>query len=124
MEFGKLFGWGVVLYALLFLLWSFFAVYGFANSAAARPIAFLVLLIAAFIAGRSLHMSSWKDIVPYSLGWALIMAILDAAFSVPLRAWHVFSEPSVWVGVALVILTPLLAAQRLHVADRVSKWET
>lgn len=100
--------WGVALYALMYLLWSGFILYGFTGTAS-RVVGLLALIVLAFIAGRSLRLSSWKDILPYSLAWVAVIAIMDAIFSVPYTGWQVYTDWNLWVGYALVALVPLTA---------------
>jgi len=82
-KYGALFGWGIVIYSVVFLVWSGFIAYGFVGGLAPALMAFLALIIVATIAGHSLHLHSWKDILPYSIAWAVMIALLDAVFAVP-----------------------------------------
>jgi hypothetical protein len=115
MKYGALVGWGIVIYAVMSLAWSGIVIYGFAGTLLARLLELLVLVIVATIAGRSLKLHSWKDIVPYSLAWALMMAALDAVFSVPFAGWAIYADWNLWLGYALVALVPLIAPKtRMH----------
>lgn len=108
MKYGLLFGWGVVMYSVLFLLWSAFIAYGFIEGTSPILIALFVLIILAIIAGRSLHLSSWVDILPYSFAWALIFALFDVLITVPFAGWQIYSEWSVWAGYLLIVIVPLI----------------
>jgi hypothetical protein len=101
-------GWGIVLYAVMYLVWSGFILYGFVG-APARIIGLISLIGLSLIAGRSLRLSSWKDVLPYSIAWAVIIGILDAVFSVPYSGWQVYADWNLWVGYGLVVLVPLFA---------------
>jgi hypothetical protein len=107
-KIGAFFGWGVMIYAVMFLLWSAFVTYGFVVGWVPRAVGLLVLVVVAMAAGRSLRANSWHDILPYSLAWGIMMAILDGVMSIPLIGWRVFSDPNVWFGYAVVIVAPLL----------------
>ena len=98
-----------MIYAVMYLAWSGFVLYGFTSGILPRLLALLVLIITATIAGRSLAFSSWKDILPYSVGWLIVIALLDAVFSVPYAGWQLYTDWNVWVGYALVCAVPLLA---------------
>jgi hypothetical protein len=100
--------WGIVLYAVMYLVWSGFILYGFIGIPA-RIIALLILIGLALRAGRSLRLSSWKDVLPYSIAWAVIIGLFDAVFSVPYSGWQVYADWNLWVGYGLVALVPLLA---------------
>jgi hypothetical protein len=101
-------GWGVTLYAVMYLAWSGFILYGFVG-APARIIGLLLLIGLSLIAGGALRLSSWKDVLPYSIAWAVIIGILDAVFSVPYSGWQVYADWNLWVGYGLVVLVPLFA---------------
>ncbi|RJQ33917.1 hypothetical protein C4556_03640 [Candidatus Parcubacteria bacterium] len=109
MKYGALLGWGVVIYALMFLLWSGFVTYGFISGMAPRATALLVLIAIAAIAGASLRLNSWSDILPYSLAWGIMMALLDGVFSVPYTGWQLYFDLNVWFGYAVVVVAPLFA---------------
>lgn len=109
LKLGLLFGWGIVIYAVMFLLWSAFVTYGFVLGWAPRVIGLLVLIITTVAAGRTLRANSWHDILPYSLSWGVMMALLDGLMSVPLAGWQVFADWNVWFGYAVVAVGPFLA---------------
>lgn len=106
---GALFGWGIVIYAVVFLTWSAFGTYGFIEGYAPRVLALLVLIMVAVIAGRSLHAGIWSDILPYSLSWAALMAIFDAVMNLPLSGWELYADWNIWFGYMIVVVAPLLA---------------
>ena len=109
MRYGLLFGWGVIIYALMFLLWSGFVTYGFVDGIAPRIIGLLVLIAVALIAGLSLRYNSWSDILPYSIAWALMMGLFDAIFSVPYSGWQLYLDWNIWFGYAVVALVPIFS---------------
>lgn len=105
----KSIGLGIVLYAVMFLAWSGMLAYGFVDGVLPRIFGLTVLTVTAIVAGRALRYASWKDILPHSMLWVAIVALLDIAFSVPFTGWQLFADWNVWVGYALVVLIPLLA---------------
>lgn len=109
MKFGPLLGWGITIYAVMYLAWNGFVLYGFTQGFVPRLCGLLVLVVVATIAGRSLRLAGWKDVLPYSLAWAIVVILLDAIFSVPFSGWQLYADWNVWVGYALVALVPLLA---------------
>jgi hypothetical protein len=120
----SLFGWGFSIYSIMYLIWSGFVTYGFVEGSAPHVVALLVLVAVLAVAGTSLHLSSWKDILPYSLTWGLSMAILNSAMSVPYVGWDAFSEPYVWISYALVVVVPLFCADKGSLSVEISKWHT
>lgn len=111
MKVGKLVGWGIVIYAIMYLLWSAFIAYGFTDGFLPRVAGLLVLVAISLKAGLSLRMHSWKDILPYSIGWAIIVGILDAVFSVPFSGWMIYTDLNLWFGYAVVAVAPLFTGR-------------
>ena len=106
------------------MVWTGFLSYQFVGGIAPHIAILIVIGVLAAVAGRSLHFSTWKDILPYSIAWGLCMAILNTVMSWPFIAWGVFVEPYVWMSYVLVVVVPLLCAERVSVTDEVSKWHT
>ncbi len=109
MKYGALFGWGIVIYAVMFLLWSAFVTYGFVSGAAPRLVGLLILIALALLAGRSLGFASWRDILPYSFTWGVMMSLIDAVMSAPVTGWAMYADWNIWFGYSLVVLAPLFA---------------
>ncbi|OGG61016.1 hypothetical protein A3C86_04690 [Candidatus Kaiserbacteria bacterium RIFCSPHIGHO2_02_FULL_49_16] len=124
LKYRSLFGWGISIYAIMYLVWAGFTTYGFTAGAAPHVAALLILLVLAATAGASLQLASWKDILPYSLTWAGCIALLNLALPMPLVDWHVFAEPYVWASYALVVLVPLFCSEEVSITDEMSKWHT
>jgi len=116
MKYGAYVGWGVVLYAVMFLVHSVLVEYGMSIGTLPRVLALLALIITATIAGRSLRFTTWRDILPYSLSWLVVIAAIDALISFPFTGWSVFTDPNVWVGYALVVLVPLFSPYTRRIA--------
>ncbi len=108
MRYGSLIGWGIVIYAVMFLMWNGLIQHAVIGGAS-RIVLLLTLVITATIAGRSLRFSSPKDILPYSISWMIVVALLDAVYSVPTAGWQLYADWNVWVGYILVVAVPLLA---------------
>lgn len=110
MKYGKLLGWGIVIYAVVFLAWTGFLTYGVVEGYTPFILNLVVLLAVTYIAGRTLHLPSWSDIMPYSIGWAIVVMILDTVFVVPFSGWTIYSDWHVWLGYALVVIVPLFTS--------------
>lgn len=106
---GKLFGWGIVIYSVMFLIWSAFITYGFVEGFFSRIFGLIILVTIAIIAGRSLRANSWHDILPYSACWGITMIVFDIIMSVPFAGWQIFFDWNLWFGYGVVILAPMLA---------------
>ena len=102
-------GWGIVIYAIMYLAANALLIYGVSGGMPGIVARLIILICVALVAGRALQLASWKDILPYSFGWALIVMGLDALLTLPLTGAAVYSNWNIWIGYALVVLLPLLA---------------
>lgn len=101
-------GWGVVLYSSMYLAWALLGAYGYAGTAVSRYGLLAVLLFSTVIATRALRMRTWRDVLPYSIIWCVVVAGIDAFFAAASGYWQQFLDPNLWVGYALVLLVPLV----------------
>ncbi len=101
-------GYGMLLYAVMYLAWALLAAYGVGGSAGARYALFAVLVLSTAFAARSLGHETLRDIVPHALAWVATIALFDALFAIPSGNWAIFTDPNLWVGYALVLGTPLV----------------
>jgi hypothetical protein len=104
----RVLGWGVSIYAIMYLLWSGLVIYGLASGYVSLVVRIAALAVITTIAARTLHVASWKELLPYSIGWAAVTLALDAVFLVPFSGWELYTSLSVWVGYALVALFPMI----------------
>lgn len=114
MKFVRLFGWGIVVYAILYLLVAALSLYGFYPSLVSRVVTVLILAGVLVVAGSTLRVATAKDVLPYSLFWMLEVIALDALLTVPFIGWQLYLDWNVWVGYALVALVPLCSTLKLR----------
>ncbi len=107
-------GWGIVLYATMYLSWALMIAYGLQGTLLSRGILLAVLVVSTAIATRHLPARLWKDILPYSLAWGISIAAIDAMLAAPSGSWGIYADPNLWVGYALVVIVPLILPRSLH----------
>ena len=105
-------GWGILIYAVMYLVWSGLDIYGLSLGYLSLTVRLIVLFGMTTIAARALRFSTWKDVVPHSIGWALTAIVLDALFLVPFSGWELYSSWSVWLGYALIVVFPLIPLRK------------
>jgi hypothetical protein len=110
MKYGALIGWGIVIYAVVYLVWSALLIHGLADGYFARFASLLALIVTAVVAARSLRVSTWKDMLPYSIAWVAVVALCDAIVSVPFTGWQLYADWNIWVGYILVLAVPVFVA--------------
>jgi hypothetical protein len=108
MNLRALFGWGIVIYSVLSLVWSGLALYGFSGSILARIVVLATLITVAAVATRALRLVTERDIAPYAIGWVIVAALLDAVFVVPSAGWGIYSNWNLWVGYILLFCVPFI----------------
>ncbi len=114
MHIGKLLGWGIAIYAIMYLVVAALAIYAVSPPLFARLIALLILISLATMAGFSLRRHTVLDILPYSFMWTAEVMLLDALMSVPFAGWQLYMDWNVWVGYSLVLIVPLLTVYGSH----------
>ncbi len=115
-KWGLLAGWGVAIYAVVFLIWNILVIHGYVNGMLPRLALTLVLIATLIIAAYNLQLRHWYEMLPYSVGWLLIAVALDFICTVPVSGWTVWHDWSIWFGYALVVSVPLLVCH--HSAKR------
>ncbi len=108
MNLRALIGWGIVIYATLYLVWSGLMIHGFGGNFLTRIVIFATLISVTSIATRSLRISLERDIAPYAVGWVVVAMILDAIFVVPSAGWAIYANWNLWVGYILLFLVPFI----------------
>lgn len=111
MKYGAVIGWAIVIYAVMFLFCSGMVIHGYAGTTTAWLLQIISLVVVTTIAARSLHLTTWQDMILYSISWAVLVALLDAVYSVPFAGWQIYYQWPVWLGYALVALVPILSVK-------------
>lgn len=109
MRYAAVLGWGLVVYALLYALWSVFVLYGFVDTLAAHVAAWAVLAGVLVAVTRYSRVNVRRALI-YALGWAAIVIGGDILLSVPLAGWQIFAEWTQWVTYGLIVVVPLMYA--------------
>jgi hypothetical protein len=104
---AKAIGWGIVIYAVMYLAWSGLVIYGLSLGYLSLVLRLVVLYFITNIAARSMRLFNAKDLLAYAALWAIAAAILDAVFLVPFSGWGLYASLSVWFGYALIIAMPV-----------------
>ena len=109
MDLDARIGWGIVIYAVAYLAWSGMSIYGWTQGALPYLVELLILAVVCAWAGSALKFRTWADILPYSIGWAVIAAALDSLYVVPFQSWGWYQELSPWIFYLLIVFLPLLS---------------
>lgn len=99
-------GWGIIIYAVMYLAWSGLAVYGLTAGVFVLALRLLVLAGITTVAAHDLKVSG-VAVAKYSVFWGLVAALLDSILLVPFIGLSFYAEWGVWLGYALVVLLPI-----------------
>jgi len=125
MDLSARIGWGIIIYAITYLAWGGMAVYGWTGGIQAYLVELLVFVVVCVWAGSQLRFHVWMDILPYSIGWAIIAAGFDAIYMVPVQGWSWYQQPGTWLTYALIALLPLLSILlRKKILPTGGSWES
>ncbi len=108
MNLRALIGWGIVIYATLYLVWSALAIHNLSGNFLSRIVIFATLITVAAIATRALRLSTERDVAPFAIGWVVVAMLLDAIIVVPGAGWAIYTNWNLWVGYVLLLLVPLI----------------
>lgn len=108
MKLHALLGWGIVIYAVLALVWSGLVLHGISGNILARGIVLAALVVTTALATRMLRLNSERDIAPYAFGWVIVAIALDAVFAVPTAGWGMYSDWNLWVGYIILLAVPFV----------------
>lgn len=112
MNYKKLFGWPVLIYAVIFLAMSGFVAYGDTSSLAAKLTSLAITVVLAFLAGRNIKAGSVMEVLKYSVVWVVVVAILDVLLTIPFTGWQYFSSWEAWAGYILLLVVPLFTVRK------------
>ncbi len=101
-------GWGVVLYAVMFLLSRMLATYGYDEGILPLAASTVALIALSCIAIRSLRPHTMHDMIPHVVVWIFVAVLIDSILMVPVFGWEMFMAGSVWLGYAFLAIVPLI----------------
>ena len=103
------------------MLWALLAPYGLAYGWSAQIASYAVTVLATYIATRLLPVKSTIDAFVAGLTWAGVHLFLDLVYIVPTAGLLALGTPFVWIGYALVVLTPLVTVSTRRGLSSVSR---
>jgi hypothetical protein len=124
MRLGALFGWGIVIFAVSALANDIMVAYGLVQDPYNPLVNILILFMLCIIAASSLKDRKWSDILPYSIGWALVSLAISALFIAPSGNWNELSGMNAWALYACIVIFPLFAVFFRNHARHAGFWET
>ena len=108
MRYGILFGWGIVIYAVQFLVATILTIHPI-STPFHIGILVVTLVCTTVIGGRLLGFVRSIDILPYSIMWALAVIGIDAIVTFPFTGWSMYENWQMWANYVLTAIMPLLA---------------
>lgn len=112
MNYKKLIGFGVLIWAVAYVLAMAFYAYHVLGALWAKIILDIVVAVFAFFAACNLKKSSALKILAYSVVWVIIAFLLDLLLTVPYSGMGIYKTWDLWIGYALVLIVPLFAVKK------------
>ncbi len=107
MDWKKLVGYGVGIYVVMFMFWSLLVAFEQGEAQWGWYASFVVLAVVAHLASAKLCTKNPIEIIKYSAGWVVIMAVLDWTISARFAEAELFTNWELYVGYAILLLAPL-----------------
>lgn len=107
-RFGMLL-WGLVIYSLSVLAWSFIFEFEIADGVFADMIGYVTLAFASFAGGKLLNARNAFEIAPYALSWVLIVVVVGAVLNLRYTGIELFFSVETLIGYALIFVAPFFA---------------
>lgn len=111
MDFKKAIGFGLLLWVIIFVVVSVFIAFDIYNSTLMHIITAIIAGAISLIFANYLKPKNVQLALSYSLSWVIIAVILDAIITMRFNS-QIFMMKSLWLGYALVLLTPLLRVKK------------
>jgi hypothetical protein len=111
-DYKRIIGWGFGIFAVIYLMMSALVAYGLENSLLAKLVGLTAVTLMAIWAGRSVKAVKILEMIKYSLGWTIIVFVLDLILTVPLTGWGVFSQWQILLSYLLLLVVPLFFTKK------------
>ncbi|MFZ2072390.1 MAG: hypothetical protein WA101_00385 [Minisyncoccia bacterium] len=111
MNCKKALGFGVLVWAVMFIVVCILLAYKMPENMAFTIIVTLVSLIVVYFAAKNIAPKSYMEAIKYGLVFAIVGIILDFLISKKF-APDIFNSISYWVSYALIVLVPMLTVKK------------
>ncbi|PWB38721.1 MAG: hypothetical protein C3F02_02315 [Parcubacteria group bacterium] len=115
MNYKKVFGYGVLVWAVAYLVATVFVAYKATSTPWVDIVVAIAVAVASYFAGRSVAAHSAGAMLSYSFLWVIIGLVLNIILTVPFTGWGFFSSWYMWLSNALVLLVPLSTVRKTTV---------
>jgi|GEM_PF-1568782 len=112
MNYKKL-GYGVAIWAIIYLVATGFVAYNVMDSFGAKIVMIIIVAGLAVWAGTKIQEQSSAKVMRYTVSWVMIGLILDLILTVPFTGVSIFGDWSLWVNYGLIIVLPLFTYKKI-----------
>lgn len=112
MDYKKLFGYGGLIWAVVYLVATAFVGYKLMEMLWAQIVLVIISAILSYFLARNLNLNSVVEMLKYSLSWMAMSVVLNIILTVPFTGWAVFNSWDMWASYLLVLLVPLTAVRK------------
>lgn len=110
----KVFGFGIVIWAIMFAVTSALVGYGMSSTSTTFNIVVIVIsLVVVYLFARNLAPESYGMALQYGLCFAIVGILLDYAIMIKFVP-DLFSSTIYWVSYVLVALVPMATVKKIN----------
>jgi hypothetical protein len=110
MNILKLFGFGVLIWDVVFITEAVFQTLTILPSLITQT-TFIIITIITFLLSENLRILSEKKIFKYGVCWAITMILLDAVVAACCLGWSSFYQYGRWINYAIVVFMPIFTVR-------------
>lgn len=111
MDWKKTIGFGLMLWALMFVVVSVFIAFNIFDNSIAKVIIAVIAGAISYSLAKKLKPADIKTALTNSAIWVIVGVILDALISTRFNAM-IFQSKGLWLGYLLVLLAPILVVKK------------
>lgn len=111
MNLKKAIGFGIVIWALMFVIVSIFIGFKIYDSRLMKGVTVVIAGIISYIFAGYTKPTKFSQALAYGASWVVIGIILDSLITVNFNP-AIFTARSLWAGYALVLVAPLLRIKK------------
>ncbi|PIR44102.1 hypothetical protein COV23_01705 [Candidatus Wolfebacteria bacterium CG10_big_fil_rev_8_21_14_0_10_31_9] len=112
MDYKKLFGYGVLIWAVVYLVATAFVGYKLSGMLWTQIVLVIISAVFSYFLAKNLSANLVVGMLKYSFSWMIMTIILSIIFTVPFTGWIVFNSWDMWASFLVILLVPLVAVKK------------
>jgi len=102
---------GIIIWVVAFMVASLFVAFNMADTVISQIVTSLAAIVAAYMLAKKTGITNKMEMLKHSFVWILVILILDYFVTTKFTGMEFFSDRTIWLAYALILLAPLLAVK-------------